>query len=799
MPSFDELARSLLAATDAREAMVAWANQAAPACHAVVHLDHDHEIRGSLRHEAGVWQALPLPPLASPGVAALYGPVDLREQAGDAFTDMLGSLGMRQLLVMPLSPSLAGTLVLARIEPPFAAHEVEATADTGRLLGTALAAHERRAREARREQRESDEIGRLFDLMRHLGRVSDPENAVGGCVHALHDLLRPEGGAMVVSLPGRARPLERSWPDSELGRRALQRARGDDAEGGLGWVEGRTRGSRGENVQIALGWRGRPPARAERVVGAIEGFVGQALARFEDQRLQEEGRLKEIVEGLPLGVALVAAGGRVHLVNENGRELLESVEAWPGEEGVLDRFGSVSLRPLIEQAAAGRPAASEIYLQSQCRTFSVRAVPAPSSRPLHAAETEVLVVIEEVTEAVNQQRQLVQSEKLSALGELISGVVHELNNPLSTVIGYAEMLSQVPESGSRERWIETILQEGQRCQRIVQNMLSLTRSDGDGTRRLVSLGSVAERALSLVSYPYRSAGVSATLSVDADSAAVRGDADALLQVFINLLTNALHALEGVDGEREVRVSVEGAASGNVLIRVADNGPGIPEDLQDRIFEPFFTTKGEGKGTGLGLRLVRTIAEDHGGRVRCESSPGRGAEFLVALPRAERSASVEGSVLGGQQPGVEASARGDLAGARIIVIDDEPAVAEVLCEVLRHSGARVEAQSCSETGLRQVLESEPDVVLCDMHMPNLSGVNLLARLRSERPDLAGRLIFTTGATSGLEDQAAPEHSGRPCLLKPFDFAQVVGRIRAVWRESVALPAGSEAGERPRGEA
>lgn len=798
MPPVDELARSLLAATDTREALVAWVNLGAPSARLLVHLDDDHRLRQTLRYDCGIWQSLALPPLSSPRVAALWGAIDLREQPGDAFTDMLGSLGMRYLLVLPLSPGLAGSAILARREPPFGTEDVERARATAPLLGAAVAAHERRAREARREQRESDEIGRLFELMRHLGRVPDPDQAVSACVSALHDLLHPDGGAVTVSVPGRVQALDVCWPQSaEPGPQCLARARGEGGDAGLHWVDGQARGARGERVGIALAWRSRPPARAQRVLGAVEGFLGQALARFEDQRLQEEGRLKEIVEGLPLGVALVSDSGRIRVINGNGRELLQSVEAWPGEEGVLERIGSVSLLPLIEQAAAGRPAASEIYLQSQCRTFSFRAVPAPSSRPLRGTETEALLVIEEITETVNQQRQLVQSEKLSALGELISGVVHELNNPLSTVIGYAEMLSQVPESGSRDRWVDTILQEGQRCQRIVRNMLSLTRTEGDGSRRLVSLGSIAERALSLVSYPFRSAGVSATLSVDAETAAVRGDADALLQIFINLLTNALHALEGIEGEREVRVSIENDPAGSVVLRVADNGPGVPEDLRERIFEPFFTTKEEGKGTGLGLRLVRTIAEDHGGRVRCESRTGAGAEFVVSLPRAERG-SGQDAALGAQPAAETAPGRGDLAGARIVVIDDEPAVAEVLCEVLRHAGARVEAQSCSDTGLGRVLETAPDVVLCDLHMPNLSGVNLLGRLRDQRPDLANRLIFTTGATITLNDASEPEHAGRPCLLKPFDFDLVVSRVRDVWRESVTLQTGAEERERPRGE-
>jgi signal transduction histidine kinase/ActR/RegA family two-component response regulator len=792
MPSVEQMARSLLATTDAGEALVTWLQQAAPAATFAVRLDHQRRVRECARCDRDAWQPSSLPPLTSRGLTGERGTIDLQEHPGDAFTDLLASLGLRHLLVLPLAPAVAGGTVLARAREPFTEEEIQRLGDAAELLGPSVAAHERRAQEGARQRLESDEIARLFDLMRELGRVSDPERAVRLCGRTLQDLLAPLAGAFSVQLSGRDQRLEQCWPETPLGQQALERARGRAGSSSLHWVDGPSRGDGPARVGLALGWLGRAPARAERVVGAVEGFLCQALDRLEDQRLQEEGRLKEIVEGLPLGVALLDAGGRLRVVNGNGRQLLESVGAWPGEGGVVERFGTASLRPLIEQAAEGKPAAAEIYLQSQCRTFSLRVVPAQYGRLVPGDRGEALLVIEDVTQAVNQKRQLAQSEKLSALGELISGVVHELNNPLSTVIGYAEMLSQVPESGSRERWVDTILDESQRCQRIVRNMLSLTRGDGDGSRCLVSMGGIAERALSLVSYPFRSAGVSATLSVDADTAAVRGDPDALLQVLINLLTNALHALEGLPGEREVRLSIENDGDQAVMLRVADNGPGVPRELRDRIFEPFFTTKGEGKGTGLGLRLVRTIVEDHGGHVRCESEPAAGAEFVVTLPVAHHPSADEAAVLDAHRK--EAPREGGrLAGARVTVIDDEPAVADVLSEVLRHAGARVETEYSSERALNEVLGNAPDVILCDLHMPHLSGDNLLAELHGSRPELTSRLIFTTGATISVANTADPKHAGRPCLLKPFDFERVIETIREVWRASVR-PTSSGA-ERP----
>jgi signal transduction histidine kinase len=372
---------------------------------------------------------------------------------------------------------------------------------------------------------------------------------------------------------------------------------------------------------------------------------------------------------------------------------------------------------------------------------------------------------------------LARAERLATAGQLASNLAHEINNPLTTVIGFAQLLRRDPDAAERVSWLAIVEEEAQRCHRLVTELMGVARP-GAPRREPVELAAIADRALATLAAAMRAQRVVATLQVDPTTPPVEVAADAILQVLLNLLTNALHALEGHPGRREIAIEI-GPAPEGVRLVVEDTGPGIRPEHLDRIFDPFFTTKPEGKGTGLGLAVVCTLVAEHGGTLDVESAPGRGARFLLTLPRAQgRPEAPEAVAL---RPPIEdvpvigPPALPRLDGLSVLVVDDEPAVGEVLVAALREAGAQASAIDRAEAALEWLLERGADVIVSDLRMPAMSGLEFYAQLRRRAPQLADRLIFSTGDPLSAELEGPPP---RPVVAKPFRVAEVARLVREV---------------------
>src|SRR5687767_12715663 len=259
--------------------------------------------------------------------------------------------------------------------------------------------------------------------------------------------------------------------------------------------------------------------------------------------------------------------------------------------------------------------------------------------------------------------QLLQAEKLAALGQTISGVAHELNNPLATILTWAERLSQRPPSEIDEktrRGLETILRESERAAKIVRNLLTFARKR-QSTRMMVDLNQVVRETLSLRSYEQRITNINIVDALAPDLPQVFADAHQVQQVLINLIINAEQAMLTANGRGTLAVrSWHDAAREAVVLEITDDGPGIAEELQPKIFDPFFTTKEVGKGTGLGLTVAYAIVQEHGGQIRLSSSPGTGASFFVELP-------ISGTPLQAPKPPAAMAALAALAGSVVLVL------------------------------------------------------------------------------------------------------------------------------------
>jgi two-component system NtrC family sensor kinase len=251
--------------------------------------------------------------------------------------------------------------------------------------------------------------------------------------------------------------------------------------------------------------------------------------------------------------------------------------------------------------------------------------------------TSIVVVMSDVTDAASLQAKLMHAEKMAAVGQLVSGVAHEVNNPLTAILGFADLLMENPElPDSARKDLRVILQEAQRTKQIVQNLLSFARQMPP-QRKPVQLNAILKRTIQLRAYDFHSRGVAVSEQVQDDLPFVIGDSQQLQQVFLNILNNAYDAVR--ESGSGARINITTARKGDfVEVSFRDNGHGIHQP--DRIFDPFFTTKQVGEGTGLGLSICYGIVKEHGGEIFCSNNGGEpGATFTVRLPAVNEFASL----------------------------------------------------------------------------------------------------------------------------------------------------------------
>ena len=370
--------------------------------------------------------------------------------------------------------------------------------------------------------------------------------------------------------------------------------------------------------------------------------------------------------------------------------------------------------------------------------------------------------------------QLLQAEKMAALGQTISGVAHELNNPLATILSWAERLTQKPAADeSTRRGLEMILSESERAARIVRNLLTFARKR-QTTRAMVEVNQVVRETLALRAYDQRVSNVSVIDALAAGLPQVFADGHQLQQVLLNLVINAEQAMLSTNGRGVLVVrSWHDAEQESVIVEINDDGPGIPDDLQPKIFDPFFTTKDVGQGTGLGLTVAYAIVQEHAGRIRLESRPAHGASFFVELP-------VTGAKV--SSPGLKTTrfqrtpAPESVPGAAVLLVEDESALATAVMDALRDAGYAAEWAADGEEALLKVSHHEYDLVICDLKMPRLDGMAFYRSLTAVAPALAKHVVFVTGDVAGSEAEKFFDESGCVWLAKPFRLADLLRVIR-----------------------
>jgi two-component system NtrC family sensor kinase len=382
---------------------------------------------------------------------------------------------------------------------------------------------------------------------------------------------------------------------------------------------------------------------------------------------------------------------------------------------------------------------------------------------------------------------LLQSQKLAALGQMIASVAHDLNNPLTTVLGFAEMMLReetLPESAKGD--LQTIHEAAQRASQIVRNILTYARKHR-GPKPLVDINDLIERTLALRVHELNVSNVEVVKDLDPGIPLTAADPYQLQQVFLNLIINAEQAMLehhghgrlviqtracfvtgcrwGGNGDEHSAEPIEG-----IEIVVSDDGPGIPAAFEDRIFEPFFTTKPAGQGTGLGLPISRNIVEEHSGQMYARSQPSGGATFIIALPVVqETSHEIHGLI---DQPVSPITSL-----KRVLIIDDEPTVVKLLEKLVQAEGHQADTAANGAEAFTKLERQSYDLIFCDTRMPRLNGRNLYQEVKRLSESLAEKMVFVTGDVTSEEARAFLEQTGCRFIEKPFTSEEVLGLMRA----------------------
>jgi two-component system NtrC family sensor kinase len=515
---------------------------------------------------------------------------------------------------------------------------------------------------------------------------------------------------------------------------------------------------------------------------ATHAAVVIANARFFEMVRRAKEQWETAFDALSEGIAVVDDEGRVRRSNRALASLLgmplQSVVGTPLGEALLGK--PHALQDLLAATRRGdRPAPMVARSERLKRTVRVNVAHIPGA----ATEQSIVVMVEDVTEQQALETQLVQSEKLAAVGQLVSGVAHELNNPLTSIAGLSEFLLEQKELGKKDRGhLQVIQEQAERASRIVRNLLTFARK-GSAERVPVDLNDVIRRTLSLTAYDLKLKDVSVERELSGALPDVFGDRHGLQQVVLNLVTNAAQAVAENPRERPREITVSTWFDGQVHLRVADTGPGIPDEVVQSVFTPFFTTKEPGKGTGLGLSITYSIVESHGGQITLEPRGARGgAAFRVDLPPAPADAvrpaltPVHGTPAVTGSPAVKRT---------ILLVDADPAVQRTIKALFARDGHDVEVAGDPQHGLDLALRGGFDLVITDARAmaPGKRGTLLAEELVSRMPALRDRIIVATGDVRPTTEETLARLGVR-YVRKPFNLRDLRVEAARLW-EATAL--------------
>ncbi len=513
-----------------------------------------------------------------------------------------------------------------------------------------------------------------------------------------------------------------------------------------------------------------------------------------------EIELQNVIEWLEEGVVLFDAQDNIRAMNTRFEQIAGLAPEESGKyrtlEALIGRLGSHAAEPghfaeRWRELARGIEGGFREELQMN---FPAPRILERAARPVLDPIGRLLGRVEIYRDLTAQRvfhSKLLQTEKLAALGQMVSGVAHELSNPLTSILGYAHRLLARQDVPGRTEEARQIYQEAERAIAILRQVL-LNARETLPERRPVSMNQIVQRSVELQRFSLAAEKIRLEIDLDPALPFVQGDPGHLQQVLINLVNNARQAIEQHGHGGTIRLRTKRIGEKRLLLEVADDGPGIPQAILARIFDPFFTTKPAGVGTGLGLAIVLSVVREHGGQVHVVSPPKGGAVFQIELPAAAEPAQDE--ALGSPAPGwqkvppetthdagrgtqLEPAFRSGMS-PRVLVVEDEPTVARLIADVLEDEGMQVEVLLDGREALDCAARETFDLIICDIKMPGLDGQHFYKSLERSKNPLRERFLFVTGDVIAAQTRGFLERNHLPHVAKPFRVEELTEKVHDV---------------------
>jgi PAS domain S-box-containing protein len=446
-----------------------------------------------------------------------------------------------------------------------------------------------------------------------------------------------------------------------------------------------------------------------------------------------------------------------------------------------DPHDRAAMLELFEDLISGRRSNGQIEYRTQHKNGTWRLFRA-SARPLHdeaGRTTGVIASVRDITDQQRLQQQLIQSERLAAMGQMIAGVAHELNNPLTAILGVTELMRDQASNENAHRQLDLAHRQARRAAHIVESLLVFSRP-ATPRNALLHLSDLLHRTLQLHEHSLRSNNIQVDIVARPDLPTVLGDSNQLTQVFLNLIVNAEQAIREIREQGTLRIRL-GVVGDRVLITFQDDGVGIRRETLPRIFDPFFTTKRPGRGTGLGLSICMAIVREHNGDISAQPLPDGGSVFTVSLPICTQAVLVPEPYHAPASPAESpAPAASTLTGKRILVVDDEDGIRELVTDSLTPRNISVDCAASREQALELVSQHPYDAILCDVNLEtelglSVSGFDVYDRIRdylASRSAIMPLYIFMTGDLVDFSSDEQSIRQGSLFLQKPFRIAELL---------------------------